>query len=1216
MPTRSPVSFHSVPLPGRCNFLRKALSGLLPAMLCVSATAATVTAAFKTAASVPLKVSSYDAAGDKLQVTLGFAPSTGASLTVIENKGAGFIAGRFSNLAQGRVMKLTYGGITYRFVADYYGGTGNDLVLHWAYQELWAWGYNDQGQLGTQTIPQNYNTVPVPVSRAGVLAGKTILHAAACGDHNLALCSDGVVAAWGYGFRGELGNGSWENQPLPVRVDSSGVLAGKTVVAVAAGEAHALALCSDGTVASWGSNEGGQLGTDVDGSNVPVRVSRSGVLAGKTVVAIAAGHSHSLALCSDGKVVAWGLNSSGELGNGKTVKSGVPVLVKAGGELLGKTVVGIAAGYSHSLALCSDGTIVAWGDNSSGQLGNGTKVNSSVPVLVIPTEGAVEGEPPVTIGAGAAQSFAVCTNGQAFAWGGNLNGELGNNQMGDNRIPSAISTSGLVGRRTVASVTGGYHHTLLFSTNGTATACGSNSSGELGNGTQASSLVPVPIAMDGDFSGRKFLSGAGGLSHSLAVVAVPLSGDSQLAGLSMSTGALGYGFSPAMSHYVASVSVKSEIPLRFTPVVRDPKARITVNGMPVSSGSPSGIIVAGTPLVSIVVTSESCLSSATWNVALQWSRDKAIVLHQASDVGLAKVAFDATGLGLTVSLDFAPSVGTNLTVIDITGLSFITGRFKNLAPGQTVDLPFGGKTYHFVANYHGGTGNDLVLEWAHRSIAGWGDNGAGQLGVSPQQLIAAPVAMADMGVLSGRTITSIASGAGSSAALCADGTVAVWGYIPGALGAGGTSQSSVPISIKTTGVLAGKSVAGISAASGSGLAVCTDGSVVAWGANDRGQLGDGTTNTPAEPVKVSLKGALASKSVVAVAVGGYHSLAICSDGSVLSWGGNPRGQLGDGTNVERDAPVLVSTAGVLAGKTVVAVSAGLEYSLALCSDGMLAVWGRAGFNDGHESWVPRHVDQTGILAGKTVVALSQAAHSTPTVLCSDGTVVTWGENSYGQRGNTGFQYSEPAVVTTTGELTGKTVSSVASGGSSSLAICSDGSVVTWGDNQQGQLGNEDFTYSSAPVPVTDNGVLTGGKPLFATLAYHALLVSADPDDSAPEPSFNPAGPSAKAASGASNLLEYVLRCDPATASSAIHTTASADGTGIAFGFSRLAASAADTSQVFEYSSDMTAWTPIAIVSGPRVTLGDVDTEGNQEVTVTIPRGDSATLFGRLRISRP
>ena len=182
----------------------------------------------------------------------------------------------------------------------------------------------------------------------GVLSGKTVVAVSVGMNHSLALCSDGTVVAWGGNEYGQLGNGSTEYTTRPVAVDMTGVLSGKTVVAVSAGMWYSLALCSDGTVAAWGWNNSGELGngaTSYFPTTRPVAVDMSGVLAGKTVVSVSAGQYHSVALCSDGTLAAWGINYYGQLGNDSTNSSPTPVSVKTDtGALAGKTVVSVSAG--------------------------------------------------------------------------------------------------------------------------------------------------------------------------------------------------------------------------------------------------------------------------------------------------------------------------------------------------------------------------------------------------------------------------------------------------------------------------------------------------------------------------------------------------------------------------------------------------------------------------------------------------------------------------------------------------------------------------------------------------------------------------------------------------------------------------------------------------------------------------------------------------------
>ena len=174
-------------------------------------------------------------------------------------------------------------------------------------------------------------------------------------------------------------------------------IAGKTIVQVSRGLSHTLALTSEGKVYAWGNNTVGQLGTNSQfGDFAPVAVftdTGPTALNGKFVIAIATTRNTSYALCSDGTIAAWGENQRGQLGNGTTgggtssADVRVPVAVTTSGVLSGKTVVALAGGTNHVLALCSDGTVASWGTGGAGQLGDNSTSDRSLPVLVNTTSG-------------------------------------------------------------------------------------------------------------------------------------------------------------------------------------------------------------------------------------------------------------------------------------------------------------------------------------------------------------------------------------------------------------------------------------------------------------------------------------------------------------------------------------------------------------------------------------------------------------------------------------------------------------------------------------------------------------------------------------------------------------------------------------------------------------------------------------------------------------
>jgi alpha-tubulin suppressor-like RCC1 family protein len=449
-------------LPGNnlIAILVTAADGVTMKTYTVTVTRLPATFTFNSPTDVPVTVGSFAATGDAASLVLNHAPPPGTRLTIVRNTGNDPIQGTFGNLRQGQRMALTYGGITYAFAANYYGGTGNDLVLEWANTRLLSWGYNNYGQLGNNSTTPC--PAPVPMVTGDVLAGKVPIAFASGGSHNYALCADGTLAAWGYNNYGQLGNSGTTNSSVPVAVNQTGALAGKLVVAVAAGTSHGLALCADGGLATWGGNDTGQLGNGgTTSTNVPGWVNQAGVLAGKTVSAIAAGSAHNLVLCADGTLAAWGVNHYGQLGNNSTTNSSVPVLVNQTGILAGKTITAISAGGYHNLALCSDGTIAAWGYSSAGQLGNLSTTTSIVPLRVNQT-GMLAGKTVVGVAAGNAHSLALCSDGSATAWGDNTNGQLGNGITTSSSVPVlVVNTSLQPGERFIAASCGDSHVVTL-----------------------------------------------------------------------------------------------------------------------------------------------------------------------------------------------------------------------------------------------------------------------------------------------------------------------------------------------------------------------------------------------------------------------------------------------------------------------------------------------------------------------------------------------------------------------------------------------------------------------------------------------------------------------------------------------------------------------------------------------------------------------------------
>jgi prepilin-type N-terminal cleavage/methylation domain-containing protein len=364
--------------------------------------------------------------------------------------------------------------------------------------QVYSWGSDDLGQLGNGAATGIVQT-PTSIASYGSMAGKSFTKVSGGFNHSMALASDGIVHAWGENSFGQVGAGtSGTNVIAPASV-MTGSLAGKTVTQIAAGGFHSLALASDNTLHSWGQNSNGQLGngtTDNFPHVTPMNISSTGSLAGKTITQINSGVSYNLALASDGTVHAWGQNHLGQLGNGTTTLSATPINISSSGSLAGKTITQVIGSGYHAFALASDGTLHAWGDNGLGKLGIGTADTAPHPTPVnISSSGSLAGKTITYVGRSGSHSVAITSEGNLHTWGENSYGQLGTGTTDTSAHPTPvnISTSGPLAGKIITWVSGGGYHIFAVTADGDLYSTGNNQVGQLGDGTLTLRSSPVKI---------------------------------------------------------------------------------------------------------------------------------------------------------------------------------------------------------------------------------------------------------------------------------------------------------------------------------------------------------------------------------------------------------------------------------------------------------------------------------------------------------------------------------------------------------------------------------------------------------------------------------------------------------------------------------------------------------------------------------------------------
>jgi alpha-tubulin suppressor-like RCC1 family protein len=326
---------------------------------------------------------------------------------------------------------------------------------------LYTWGYNAAGQTASTYGPNRmkpYSPFVTNVTAIGV------------GTHfGFALIANGLLLAWGSANRGVIAAASYGNLGVAPAATTTSYydtpqvvsIAPATVKKVVCGLSHTALLTTAGDMYTFGYNTDGELGYGPTGSNVFTLTKVTGYIKNRIVVDIAAGDLHTMALSSFGEVFVFGSNTVGQLGDETLQTKATPVLVQ--GAIANKTMVAVEAGGSSSFALCSDGTVYAWGDNTNGKLG----INSGAAYVTTPTliVTGLEQQFIISMSVGVRHTLLLNNNGSVFSFGRNNYGQLGDQKTVQSNIPVKLNNT-LPSSRYIVAVSAGATHSM-FIVNGT-----------------------------------------------------------------------------------------------------------------------------------------------------------------------------------------------------------------------------------------------------------------------------------------------------------------------------------------------------------------------------------------------------------------------------------------------------------------------------------------------------------------------------------------------------------------------------------------------------------------------------------------------------------------------------------------------------------------------------------------------------------------------------
>ena len=907
-------------------------------------------------------------------------------------------------------------------------------------------GYNGQGQIGNGTYENTtekvfisqvkLNTTPKVINykKAGdtgekieytVTAGFNLLYEEVekgeceykTQDDQIATVDDkGVVTATGTGTTYIKVYNKQNDCYAAVKVQVNGEQ-GRTAAKIVGGGNHFVALKANGEVWTWGYNGYGQLG--IGNTETKNRPTKTNIYNSKDetqstyAIDVAAGYSHTLVLKSDGTVWAAGYNEYGQLGDSSTTNTSEFVQVTG----IPEKVIAITAGGHSSYALTESGKVYGWGYNYEGQLGRGSTSQNNpnaTPQKMQKVSNIIQ------MSAGDNHIVMLDADGTVWSTGHNYYGQLGTNNKTNYSIPQQMRTGTTTVLNNIKKVSAGSLHTLALAENGTVYSLGYNYYGQLGTRNTTNYMLPVTMvdSKGNTVTGVKDIE-ANGYTSILSIKPTTTGTEGNL---SQTAGIYVTGY----NNYGQLFNQDTKTLTSLTKVQEDKNIITMASTQNISSQTAAIVDDSG-----LVYTVGYNGYGAMGNKTTTSTTEPANISEASLEVNTRKIVLNLETNNLSKQIEAKTDLGFNL-LIDQVENEEITYKTldENIATVTDAGLVTGQKY------------------------------GTTKIEVSTNKL--PNKVLIDVQVLrkNDKTIAKTVSGTDFTLALKADGTVWTWGYNGyGQLGLGDNSNRYRPTQINI------ENVVDIAAGNNHALLVTADGKVYSFGSNSYGQLGrTGNTYTPQEIPNL--------ENIEKVSAGNYHSMAIDKEGNVYTWGYNQNGQLGDGTRISNSIPTKIKLTNITKIATKNNTSAAID------GDGNLYTWG-------YNSYGQQGISIDNIYTPRKVPTLEQiidiaVENNTIIVLDKKGEVLSSGYNTYGNLGNNATQTRKSfdkviekyeTITTGEGEETQTTttpiylsgVKSIQAGNEFAVAIKEDGTAISWGYNGYSQSSNGTTTNNLLPV---------------------------------------------------------------------------------------------------------------------------------------------------------